>query len=216
MKTTIEIEDFIKEHKTATYLVTFIDGRTEKKRLFYHSNYGVCEFNRRSRSLGHLFGLSDVCDIDLPTKKSDIENLRHNLRRVEKYLTNSGLWASKLARVAEYLAMTDDELQNEYNNQFENSPFGLDSMLAMCENKAIKTANYYKYAHFTKERVKEAIANKGDFQDFWEKGYDNRIALETGKDGEYRGWYSEEYRGCGNGHYYFLLDETHVLFIEND
>ena len=29
-------------------------------------------------------------------------------------------------------------------------------------------------------------------------------------------WYSEEYKNCGNGHYYLALDETHALFYEDD
>lgn len=31
-----------------------------------------------------------------------------------------------------------------------------------------------------------------------------------------RAWYSEEYKGCGNGHYYIALDATHALFCEDD
>lgn len=33
---------------------------------------------------------------------------------------------------------------------------------------------------------------------------------------EKRAWYSEEYKGCGNGHYYLALDCTHALFYEDD
>jgi len=29
-------------------------------------------------------------------------------------------------------------------------------------------------------------------------------------------WYSEEYKDCGNGHYYLVLDATHAMFEEND
>ena len=29
-------------------------------------------------------------------------------------------------------------------------------------------------------------------------------------------WYSEEYKGCLNGHYYIALDEKHVWFYEDD
>lgn len=31
-----------------------------------------------------------------------------------------------------------------------------------------------------------------------------------------KAWYSEEFRGCGNGHYYLALNSTHALFYEND
>lgn len=28
--------------------------------------------------------------------------------------------------------------------------------------------------------------------------------------------YAEEFRNCGNGHYYLALDSTHALFYEDD
>jgi len=31
-----------------------------------------------------------------------------------------------------------------------------------------------------------------------------------------KAWYSEEYRGCGNGHYYLALNNSVALFYEND
>jgi hypothetical protein len=29
-------------------------------------------------------------------------------------------------------------------------------------------------------------------------------------------WYSEEYKNCGNGHYYLALNGTHAIFWEDD
>ena len=29
-------------------------------------------------------------------------------------------------------------------------------------------------------------------------------------------WYSKEFKGCGNGHYYLALDATHTIFVEDD
>ena len=31
-----------------------------------------------------------------------------------------------------------------------------------------------------------------------------------------RAWYSEEFKNCGNGHYYLALDASHALFYEDD
>lgn len=33
---------------------------------------------------------------------------------------------------------------------------------------------------------------------------------------EPRGWYDEEYHGCGNGYYWLLLDASHAMFCEKD
>lgn len=31
-----------------------------------------------------------------------------------------------------------------------------------------------------------------------------------------KGWYSEEYRNCGNGHYYLMLNQVYAVFCEDD
>ena len=44
-----------------------------------------------------------------------------------------------------------------------------------------------------------------------------REILEIINDNDvYRGFYSEEFKGCGNGHYYLLFDATHAIFYEDD
>lgn len=44
-------------------------------------------------------------------------------------------------------------------------------------------------------------------------GYD--VSFEYNADKK-MAWYSEEYRGCGNGHYYLAINATHALFGEDD
>ena len=44
-------------------------------------------------------------------------------------------------------------------------------------------------------------------------GYD--VSAEYAPDKQ-KGWYSEEYRGCGNGHYYMMLDGVYAVFVEDD
>ena len=63
--------------------------------------------------------------------------------------------------------------------------------------------------------VAECIKNGTNFSRRWENGYDNSVEIAN-RDGEKLAWYSEEYRGCGNGHYYLMFDATHAIFYEDD
>ena len=63
--------------------------------------------------------------------------------------------------------------------------------------------------------VKCAIANKKDIRFAWRNVYDNTLEI-IGANDIYRGYYSEEYRNCGNGHYYLLFDATHAIYYEDD
>lgn len=61
-------------------------------------------------------------------------------------------------------------------------------------------------------QIKAAIAQKTEYSVRERVGYDVSFSYN----GKSSAWYSEEYRDCGNGHYYIALDATHALFIEDD
>ena len=58
--------------------------------------------------------------------------------------------------------------------------------------------------------------NNESYSHSWRKGYDNSIEFRLCDDGKKRGWYSEEFKNCGNGHYYLALDERRAIFCEDD
>ena len=134
------------------------------------------------------------------------------------------MWADILQWAKWVDTLTDEEL-DAYKARVFNTPFGsetgtgfigIDAFGRMFQKNAIKAVNYDKYWSF-EEQVSLAIANKEDYHSpRWIKGYDNSVSVQKGKDGIVRGWYSEEYRDCGNGHYYLLIDAKHAIFSEND
>ncbi len=63
----------------------------------------------------------------------------------------------------------------------------------------------------------DIAANWGKpFRHHWHGDYDYRVSAEIGDDGVYRAWLSQEYKGCGNGHYWDLINPTHAIFGEDD
>ena len=66
------------------------------------------------------------------------------------------------------------------------------------------------------EQAQQSTADYDDgFGVRWYGSYDYSVSVSK-KDGVLRGWYSAEYKGCGNGHYFLLLDATHAIFYEDD
>jgi hypothetical protein len=63
------------------------------------------------------------------------------------------------------------------------------------------------------EQIKTAMENKTPIRLFRTVGYD--VSIEYNPEAN-KAWYSEQYRGCGNGHYYLALDATHAIFYEDD
>lgn len=64
-----------------------------------------------------------------------------------------------------------------------------------------------------KEQIKECLEKKEDIKIFERVNYDVSFSYDAEKG---LAWYSEEYKNCGNGHYYIALDENTALFCEND
>ena len=47
-------------------------------------------------------------------------------------------------------------------------------------------------------------------------GRDYSVEVKLCEDGTLRGWFSSEYKGCGNGDYYILINATQAVFVEKD
>lgn len=92
--------------------------------------------------------------------------------------------------------------------------FNYYSELADCKLKSM----YFGRGSYVKEQIKEAMAQKRDTLQVARTSYDVSFELrQPTKDVPYiRAWYSEEYKGCGNGHYYLALSENCAIFCEND
>lgn len=68
-----------------------------------------------------------------------------------------------------------------------------------------------------KEKIKEHIARKENLTLRAYTNYDVTFEMDFDReDGIPRAWYSEEYRNCGNGHYYLAVSENCAIFCEND
>jgi len=222
-----DFQTMVKEFGNVYYNVTLINGEKLKTRLFYHSVYGICAYNRGSRRYGHqLIGIVDICPVTKHTK-SDVEIVRTFMEKVVKRMEQSGLWVNTLCKDFKIMLAQSDEYLDKYlkanydeRHEIERDLgicFGLDSLLGSAK-VGIKSINYYKWdkecevANFDR-----AIKNKNDYHYSWRKGYDNRVECAFSENNnEMRGWYSEEYKNYGNGHYYLAIDSTHAIFCEND
>lgn len=78
----------------------------------------------------------------------------------------------------------------------------------------VKKMYFGKYINETKlKTIAEALKNKSECHEYATAGYDVSFSYNPEKN---MAWYSEEYRNCGNGHYYLALDATHAIFYEDD
>jgi hypothetical protein len=82
----------------------------------------------------------------------------------------------------------------------------------------IKKMHFGKASTGYLQRIADSLGKREETTLRWrpvfpEKGYD--VSFEY-KPESRKAWYSEEYRGCGNGYYYLALNATHAIFYEKD
>lgn len=76
----------------------------------------------------------------------------------------------------------------------------------------------YKNAQ-VKTEIEAALASKESYEQVCDARYDRKLTYDVSYryvPEDRKAFYSEEYRGCGNGHYYIALDNSSALFVEND
>ena len=78
----------------------------------------------------------------------------------------------------------------------------------------LKSMYFGKWDNTTiKDNIRRALAEKKKHSESVTVNYD--VSFEYNPELK-KAWYSEEYRNCGNGHYYLALSENTAVFAEND
>lgn len=96
----------------------------------------------------------------------------------------------------------------------EDKPYiNTDLVWRMSHPAKIKKMYFGKYRNDeTLAKIAQAMRDRTPLQLSGDNGYDVSFSYQPEKQVAF---YSEEYRGCGNGHYYIAISATHALFMED-
>ncbi len=219
------VDKSIRESKNYNFVVTMANGDKERKQLFISNDGYVCEFKKRSRTRGRCIACEElwrsVEPVAIDTDK--VKTCKRNTKSIVKYLTASGMWPDILANMLKLQGLSDDDLKYLYECEYDDhnkfmQEHGIDHISpdmyhSLSSQRGIITINWGQGHDWIKQGWLLALQEKRKYSMRWTVSYDNSV--EFNPDGN-RAWYSEEYRGCGNGHYYLLLDEKHAAFREDD
>ena len=187
---------------------------------------------------------ADMYDLkaEKATEVTESDKWHKRISRAIKCLEKSGLWADLLEKLKNLNSMDYDDredlrLHYTWNGEgnkiliekYESKyPFvvyvpnkdypdikAIDTFyLYETSNCILKSMYFGKYGNASeKQTIADRIASKEDYKTTARTGYDVSFSYDskTGK-----AFYSEEYKGCGNGHYYIALDNSTALFCEDD
>lgn len=187
------------ENGNKRFIVEYSDGRAKEMRLFVTSDDRICEFKKGSSRYGWGLNTQDIVDIRAVATKPAWEIAERNRKRAIGYLTKSKLNPQLLA-----------ELENAGEITEANMPNG-SLWECLYSTRSIKTIDYT--TTWRKDELQEKITALTPFQECWRgRSYDISLSLDE----KGRAFYAEEYRNCGNGHYYLALDARHAIHVEDD
>ena len=234
-----EVKAIVNHEDTKRYRVTMLNGKTRIVRLWLHNDGCVAIMGKGRKHYGHYLSSYSWDDLNdwvtlklIEHKPSDkVRLVKKRAQDAVKYLTQSGFWKDILEGIEYFLSdeklieefckdMAEDSYEKFYKECRKGGKYEWCPCYQVFESfyrkNCWKSIAYDKWnrKHYNAD-VEKAIADKKNYSRHWTNGYDN--SLEITFDNDYpRGFYSEEYRGCGNGWYYLLFDATHAIFYEKD
>ena len=238
-----EVAEFIREvngKETRKVKIAYDDGRIELKRLFVNGDR-IGYLAPRKKKSGYLFDLQGVYAIscNLPQEVDWNAQFKRNAKRLTELLEKSGLWANVRKEIQRLLEFG---YENYCEQNYPSNIFSPDLAYNILRWN-VKKMNF-RPRHTDREeaaRCNEITLNaiakamsgpENEYQTSVEgRSYDISFSYNAGQigkpmwkafpngargDGIRRAWYSEEYRGCGNGHYYLAINATHAIYYEKD
>lgn len=194
----------------------------------------------------NLVGFTKHFDFKIEEEKNTKTEKWHNrLKRAIKCMEESGLWQDIKEKFKNLLRISYEEKEQVYNeywqvNKWEKDKTDYNNFIARTKAKHpfmiyknekgeehIDTNYIYEISECNlksmyfgkwrnkreKEIIKEKITDKEDYKTWARTNYDTSFNYKAN---ENMAWYSEEFKDCGNGHYYLALDNNTALFCEND
>lgn len=207
-----------------------------KVRCKLEDNGNVFVFLKGKRKYGHRF--TDDTFLQFYSPKF-VNNTTREIEwhkrcaTVEKHLTKSGLWVElcevfhnlqkisysdwKTLKTISVNDVSQKQLIDKYKQQYpfvftKSGNINTDYIYEISEART-KTMNFGRANTQYKASIMEHMHNHQDYKFRTRVNYDVSFSYSAEQN---KAWYSEEYRNCGNGHYYIALDNSMALFVEDD
>lgn len=195
----INIEELQKQIKDSNSKV-YIKYLGERRYLFCSTQGNYCINAKGRRNKGRFFeDWGNIEKVYGDTKKET--NLVDKFKKKASKATFTNSWIEKIKSA--------DNSKDLYEN-------GITSGCTR-DGEVVSLKAIGKKHPFVEEEFRLALKERENYHssrlDF--RGYDMTLELQINGE-EVFGWLSLEYRGCGNGHYYNLINDNEFIYVEKD
>lgn len=211
-------------------------------RLFKSQGGTIGYHKKGSRKMGYpLYDMPNLVDVKpITTIKSNEQKWIDGWTKVKNTLERSGLWTGIAREIDDALDIGHAKLKDAYDKywQIHDEQQRIDILRKIhpklitysddgrmmpntnliwhyVDNPRVKKMRFGKGEHneYLLAKITSAIANKTAIRESGRTSYDVSFQYKPEVN---RAWYAEEYKGCGNGHYYLAMNASHALHYEDD
>ncbi len=203
-----EVADIICRN-SGMYEITTPKG-VEHRRLFLTAFREVCEFAPRSRKRGYELG-KELIGLWLSIKK--VERKESNIvAKFQKYAARATFPSAFIRK-----CLNADITKSCYDNGLTTG--------TRIDGEIISLKAIERYSPWYVEQFRKALRERKSYSSgrFDFRGYDGTLWIEIQekdtsyyRKGDVAAGFSKEYRGCGNGYYYSLIDDEHFIGCDID
>jgi len=224
-------------------VATMADGSKQALRLFVSTSGSLAYFGKGKRRHGYaIYGIardieSVIVKDNKKSEQTEQEKYFENLKKFKKTFTQNlhlNLWSDLRKAYNEFDIEDFENFVNKSEVEKESSYNFYKLLVEYCQLKHsnVITENKHKITTIKSNspkgygssyeynmcvaNIKKHLDKKENFNYAWRSTYDVSVSGKLCEDGVYRAWFSLEFRGCGNGHYYLLVNENQAVFYEND
>ncbi len=143
------------------------------------------------------------------------QDIRQSAENVEKNLPNLKKWFYSIPN-RELMEKNWGLYKDEYFEKVSSILETRDYFFLYPHKVKTMSVKSCGFDHYVINGLKRAIETKTKYYDSHRRNYDYSVSIEPGNDGILRGFLNAEFKNCGNGHYYLLMNENSSLHYEDD
>lgn len=192
-------------------------GQIVTRRLFKPKNEALCVFKKGSSRWGYTLRPDHVDDFVAFVYPKPIDRQDKNYKLVAKYRR----YAEKASFTNNFIraCLAVPATKEEWIAQGAKSAYKSDlSTGTDIDGKIISLNAIAKIEPHDIRLFKNALAEKRPYSSgrFAFRGYEASISLELRDNGDLCGYLNVEYKGCGNGYYYLLVNDDNFIGYDID
>ena len=189
-----------------------------KRRIFLSNNGVVCYFPKGMKRRGYPLNINEVTSLIEEKEKTEIDIDQVEYKIVAKFRKQA--------------------LKAKFKNSFIESCINLPATFEKWVVEGKKSAYHYSITtgcsvtgqlitiesfkkhlpDYVFNNIKNAIETQTSYSThrFPYNGYEGSFEFKKEENGDFRGWFNKEYKNCGNGYYYLLINEENFIGYDKD